>query len=74
VAGPIKDKLKIFFLLIRVPVLFKGTFTSVFIDKKSKESHKIVEIKVFLTFLLDPPNKIMIYQDPGGPKTYGSTT
>jgi hypothetical protein len=29
-----------------------GTFTSVFIDKKSKRSHIIVEIKVFLTFLL----------------------
>jgi hypothetical protein len=31
-------------------VLFEGTFTSVFIDKKSKRSHKIVEIKVFLTY------------------------
>jgi hypothetical protein len=35
-----------FFLLIRV--LFEGTFTSVFKDKKS--CHKTVEIKVFLTF------------------------
>jgi hypothetical protein len=34
-----------------------------FIDKKSKRSHKTVEIKVFLTFF-DP--------DPGGPKTCGS--
>jgi hypothetical protein len=30
-------------------VLFEGTFTSFFIDKKSKRSHKTVEIKVFLT-------------------------
>jgi hypothetical protein len=29
-----------------------GTFTSVFKDKQSKKSHKIIEIKVFLTFLL----------------------
>jgi hypothetical protein len=31
--------------------LFEGTFTSVFIDKKSKRSDKLVEIEVFLTFL-----------------------
>jgi hypothetical protein len=30
-------------------VLFEGTFTSFFKDKKSKRSHKTVEIKVFLT-------------------------
>ncbi len=30
-------------------LLFKGTFTSFFKDKKSKRSHKTVEIKVFLT-------------------------
>jgi hypothetical protein len=28
---------------------FEGTFTSFFKDKKSKRSHKTVEIKVFLT-------------------------
>jgi hypothetical protein len=43
---------------------------SVFKDKKSKRSHKIVETKVFLTFFAclwkDP------YLDPGCPKTYGS--
>jgi hypothetical protein len=30
-------------------LLFEGTFTSFFIDKKSKRSHKTVGIKVFLT-------------------------
>jgi hypothetical protein len=30
-------------------VLFEGTFTSFFKDKKSKRSHKTVEINVFLT-------------------------
>jgi hypothetical protein len=33
-------------------LVFEGKFTSVFIDKKSGRTHKIVEIKVFLTFLL----------------------
>ncbi len=33
-------------------LLFDGTFTSVFIDKKSKRSHKIIEIKFFLLFTL----------------------
>ncbi len=37
-------KKKFFYLL-----LFEGTFTSFFKDKKSKRSHKAVEIKVFLT-------------------------
>jgi hypothetical protein len=30
-------------------LLFEGIFTSSFKDKKSKRSHKTVEIKVFLT-------------------------
>jgi hypothetical protein len=30
-------------------ILFEGTFTSFFKGKKSKRSHKTVEIKVFLT-------------------------
>jgi hypothetical protein len=30
-------------------LLFEGTFTSFFKDKKAKRSHKTVEIKVFLT-------------------------
>jgi hypothetical protein len=30
-------------------IFFEGTFTSFFTDKKSKRSHKGVEIKVFLT-------------------------
>jgi hypothetical protein len=39
---------KFFFLL-----LFEDTFTSFFKDKKSKRSHKILSIKVFLLLLLD---------------------
>ncbi len=34
-------------------LLFEGTFTSFFNNKKSKRSHKTVGIKVFLTILLD---------------------
>ncbi len=34
-------------------LLFEGTLTSFFKDKKSLISHKTVEIKVFLLFLLD---------------------
>jgi hypothetical protein len=34
-------------------LLFEGTFTSFFKDKKSKRSQKPVGIKVFLVFLLD---------------------
>jgi hypothetical protein len=30
-------------------ILFEGTFTSFFKDKKSKRSHTTIEIKVFLT-------------------------
>jgi hypothetical protein len=40
-----KTNLKKVFLRI----LFEGTFTSCFKDKKSKRSHKTIEIKVFLT-------------------------
>ncbi len=63
-----------FFLLL---ITFSGTFTSVFNDKKSKGSHKIVEIRVFLTcytcWQKDPdPYKIMTDPDPGGLKTCGS--
>jgi hypothetical protein len=39
-------KKKVFSLL-----LFEGTFTSFFEDKKSKRSYKTVGIKVFLTIL-----------------------
>jgi hypothetical protein len=34
-------------------LLFEGTFTSFFKSKKSKRNHKTVEIKVFLTILLN---------------------
>ncbi len=40
---------KIFFVIFCL-LLFEGTFTSVFIDKKSTTSHKVEEIKNFLTF------------------------
>jgi hypothetical protein len=30
-------------------LLFEGTFTTIFKDKKSKRSHKAVGIKIFLT-------------------------
>ncbi len=39
-------------------LLFEGTFTSFFKDKKSKKSHKTVRIKVFLTILLDDKRMI----------------
>jgi hypothetical protein len=42
------NKKLIFFKFFCI-VLFEGTFTSFFKVKKSKKSHKTVEIKVFLT-------------------------
>jgi hypothetical protein len=47
------NKKRIFFKKFFCLVLFEGTFTSFFKDKKSKRSHKTVEIKVFLAFLLN---------------------
>jgi hypothetical protein len=38
--------------LMLIRVLFEGTFTSFFKDKKLKRSHKAVEIKVFITIVL----------------------
>jgi hypothetical protein len=68
------------FLSVEVPTkneflcfyyFFESTFSSVFLDKKSKRSHKIEEIKVFLIFFtcrwkdLDPDSyKIMTDPDP----------
>jgi hypothetical protein len=43
------NKKRIFFKKLFCIVLFEGTFTSFFKDKKSRRSHKTVEIKVFLT-------------------------
>ena len=51
-------------------VLFEGTFTSFFKDKKSKRSHKTVGIKVFLTIFA----WLLKDSDPGSPKTCGSGT
>ncbi len=65
---------KIIFLLF---TFWRGTFTLVCIDKKSKKSHnKVVEIKVILTSFAcwwkDPDQyKVITDPDPGGPKTYG---
>ncbi len=77
VADKMPTKYKFFLKQVFCLLFFKGCFTSVFIDKKSKRSHKIVEINFFLTFFAcwwkDPdPYKIMTDPDPGGPKTYGS--
>ncbi len=70
---PTKNK---FFFEVFLLLFFEGTFTSVFIDKKSKRSHRIVEIKVLLFFfqLVDVsyPDPYKIVTDPDGPKTYGS--
>jgi hypothetical protein len=55
---PTKNKL---FCLL----LFEGTFTAVFKDKKSKRSKKIAEIKVFLDWS-DP--------DPTSPECFISNT
>jgi hypothetical protein len=46
---PAKNK---FFSKFFCLLLFEATFTSVFKDKKSKISSKIIETEVFLTFLL----------------------
>jgi hypothetical protein len=43
------NKKLIFILKFYCILLFEGTFTSFFKDKKSKRSHKTLEIKVFLT-------------------------
>jgi hypothetical protein len=55
-------------------LLFDGTFTSFFKDKKSKKKKK--EIKGFLTFWLvdgrSGSEQKMTDPDPGGSKTYGS--
>ena len=39
---------KLFFNKFSCLLLFEGTFTSFFKDKKSQENHKTIEIKVFL--------------------------
>jgi hypothetical protein len=54
-----------------------GSFTAfptVFKDKKSLRSHKTIEIKVFLNFLLDDGSTVQIITDPDpvGPESYGS--
>ncbi len=43
------NKKLIFWKKLFFALLFEGTFTSFFKDKKSKISHKTVGIKVFLT-------------------------
>ncbi len=67
-----------FFPSIFCFLLFEGTFTSFFKDKKSQRSHKTVGINFFLTIFAwwkkDPDPYIWIMDpdaDPRGPKTYG---
>jgi hypothetical protein len=74
---PTKNCLKKVFL--HITFWGTGTFSSFFIGKKSKRSHKIVEIYVFLTIFAwwqkdpDPdPYLWLMDPDPGGPKTRGS--
>ncbi len=43
------NKKLILFIIFFCLLLFEGTFTSFFKDKKSKRSHKTVGINVFLT-------------------------
>ncbi len=63
---PNSDPDKKFFCVL----LFKGTFTSFFKDKKSKRIHKTVEMKIFFTIFA------WWWKDPdpeaGGQKTCGS--
>jgi hypothetical protein len=54
-------------------ILFEGTFTSFFKDKKSQRSHKTVGIKVFLYFCLMIEGSGAGYTPlTNGPKTYRS--
>jgi hypothetical protein len=46
------NKKQIFVEKFFCKLLFEGTFTSFFKGKKSKRSHKKVEIKVFLTIFV----------------------
>ncbi len=74
VASKMPTKDKCFFAYY----LLLGIFTSVFKDSKSLRSHKTVEIKVFLIYLLVDGRirisnvQIVTDHDPGGPQTYGS--
>jgi hypothetical protein len=43
---------KLFFSMFFCLLLFEGTFTSFFKDKKSQRSHKTVGIEVFLTIFV----------------------
>jgi hypothetical protein len=47
------NKKLVFLIQFFCILLFAGTFTSFFKDKKSKRSHKTVEIKVFLTIFAE---------------------
>ncbi len=51
-------------------LLFGGTFTWFFKDKKSKRSHKTIGAKFFLT--IHDPYFWLVDPDPGGSKTCGS--
>jgi hypothetical protein len=56
-------------------LLFEGTFTSFFNDKKSSRSRKTVEVNVFYYSCLMRRIRICLWlTDPRGPKTFGSGT
>jgi hypothetical protein len=71
--GPVPDPaIKVFCLL-----LFEGTFTSFFKDKKSKRSHKTVGIKDFFYYfclMIEGSGSVHLTSGSGSrrPKTYGS--
>jgi hypothetical protein len=54
------------FFKVFLLIAFWSEVTFTYVDKKSKRSHILVDIKVFLTFLA------CWWKDPGGPKIFGS--
>jgi hypothetical protein len=75
--SPVADKMLTTFSKFFCLLLFNGTFTSVLMDIKSKRSHKVVEIKVFLTsfcLLIEVSGSVQNndWSGSGRPKKYGS--
>ncbi len=71
-----KKATKIYHSCFAYYLLFEGTLTSFFKDKKSQRSHKTVGIKIFLNVFAwwekDPdPNLWLTDPDPGHQKSYG---
>jgi hypothetical protein len=66
-----------FLIFLLITVLFEGTFTSFFKDKKSYRSRKTVGINVFITvfcLMTEQSGSVSLinWSGSGGPKTYGS--